>query len=335
LKTIVCQQPGEMKMIEQEIPSTLSDNEVLVSVKRVGICGTDIHAYGGNQPFFNYPRVLGHELSGVVEKIGANVTSASVGDHISVIPYMHCGECLSCENGKTNCCTNMKVLGVHIDGGMTEYLVLPESHVLKVNQLSLDEAAIVEPLSIGAHAIRRAEINEGETVLIIGAGPIGLGVARFAKLQGATTIVMDISEERLEFCKQWADCEFAIKASENALEDLKAINNGRLPSVVLDATGNKFSMMNAFDYVSHGGTLVYVGLVKDTISFNDPDFHSKELTLKGSRNATREDFEYVIKCMEEGKVHSASYISHQLPVTDAITYFENKTFNTNKALIVY
>ena len=334
LRTIVCQEPGKMEMIEQERPVSLKSNEVLVAVKRIGICGTDIHAFGGNQPFFNYPRVLGHELSGVVENIGGEVQKVANGDLISVVPYMHCGECIACENGKTNCCTNMKVVGVHIDGGMTDFLVLPESHVIKVNQLSLDEAAVVEPLSIGAHAVRRAEIKEGETVLIIGAGPIGLGAARFAKLQGAKTIMMDISEERLAFSKNWAESDFTVKASDQAVEELKAVNDGRLPSVVLDATGNKVSMMNAFDYVSHGGKLVYVGLVKDTITFNDPDFHSKELTLMGSRNATMEDFEYVISCMETGKVNAAAYISHQVEFDHVTEYFNAKIFNTNKALIV-
>lgn len=323
-----------MELIDQERPTTVNANEVLVKIKRIGICGTDIHAYGGNQPFFQYPRVLGHELSGIVEQIGENVQKVTAGDQISVIPYMHCGECIACENGKTNCCTSMKVTGVHIDGGMKEYLILPESHVLKVNQLSLNDAAVVEPLSIGAHAVRRAEIKEGETVLIIGAGPIGLGVARFAKLQGAKTIIMDLSEERLSFSKKWADSDFIVKASDSAVEELKSINNGRLPSVVLDATGNKFSMMGAFNYVSHGGKLVYVGLVKDDISFNDPDFHSKELTLMGSRNATMEDFEYVIRCIEKEQVDATSYITHSINFEDTPDYFYAKSFNTNKALIV-
>jgi 2-desacetyl-2-hydroxyethyl bacteriochlorophyllide A dehydrogenase len=323
-----------MEIIEQERSTLTSENEVLVKIKRIGICGTDIHAYGGNQPFFEYPRVLGHELSGVVENVGGHVQKVAPGDQVTIVPYMHCGECIACENGKTNCCTNMKVVGVHIDGGMTEYLVVPQSHVIKANQLSLDAAAVVEPLCIGAHAVRRADIKEDETVLIIGAGPIGLGAARFAKLQGAKTIMMDLSEERLAYSKKWVDSDFILKASENAVEELKSLNNGRLPSVVLDATGNKFSMMGAFNYVSHGGKLVYVGLVKDDISFNDPDFHSKELTLMGSRNATKEDFEYVISCMENGQVDVPSYITHKINFEDAPAYFEAKTFNTNKALIV-
>lgn len=334
MKTIVCEEPGTMKIVEQEKPNSLKEKEVLIAIKRIGICGTDIHAFGGNQPFFEYPRVLGHELSGEVAKIGAEVQNVTVGDRVTVIPYMHCGECIACKNGNTNCCTNMQVTGVHIDGGMREFLSIPESHIIKVNQLTLNEAAVVEPLCIGAHAVRRADIKIDDTVLIIGAGPIGLGAARFAKLKGAKTIIMDLNEERLDVCKKWADCNLTLKPSDQSNEELKEMNNGQLPSIVLDATGNKFSMMNAFDYVSHGGKLVYVGLVKDTISFNDPDFHSKELTLMGSRNATLEDFKYVISCMESGKVDAESYISYQIEFEDATDYFHNKSFNTNKALIV-
>lgn len=313
MKTIVCQEPGKMELIETAAPAGPGEHEVLLNIKRIGICGTDIHAFGGNQPFFVYPRVLGHELSGEVVKVGAAVTNVKAGDRVSVIPYMHCGTCVSCRSGKTNCCTQMRVLGVHIDGGMRESIVVPATHVLPVPHLSWEEAAIVEPLCIGAHAVRRARIQAGETVLVIGAGPIGLGVARFAKLQGAKVIAMDMSEERLAFCQQWSECDEIVLASNEPKERILELNGHDLPTVVFDATGNKHSMTGAFDFVSHGGTLVYVGLVKEQIAFSDPDFHAKELTLMGSRNATLEDFEYVIGCMNEGKIDSSTYISEMIP----------------------
>lgn len=332
MRAITCTKPGAMNEIKIEIPNDIGSSDVLVEIKRIGICGTDIHAFGGNQPFFTYPRILGHELSGIVKAIGSGVENIQVEDCVAIIPYMHCGECLACKSGKTNCCTQMQVLGVHIDGGMAEYLKVPASHVLVVNDLTLDDAAIVEPLSIGAHAIRRAAIESGETVLIIGAGPIGLGVARFAKLQGAKTIIMDISEERLRFCQEWADCDVAIQATEDAMQQLLEANEGVLPSVVLDATGNKHSMMKAFDYVGHGGKLIFVGLVKDTISFFNPDFHSKEMTLFGSRNATKEDFDYVIRCLSKGLV-KPSYVTNKIEFKDVISYFEKGNFQTNKTMI--
>lgn len=333
MKEIICTEPGVMKEVKQVLSKDVKADEILVAVKRIGVCGTDIHAYGGNQPFFSYPRTLGHELSGLVETVGSNVTHARKGDIVTILPYMNCGICTACESGKTNCCTNMKVFGVHIDGGMASYIKVPEDHVFVVNNLTLDEAAIIEPLSIGAHAVRRAEIKKDDSVLIIGAGPIGLGVARFAKLQGATTTIMDISEERLQFCKDWAECDFAIQPNENTVEMLLDINNGNLPSIVMDATGNKHSMTQAFNYAGNGGKLVYVGLVKDTITFSDPDFHAKELTLLGSRNATKEDFEYVIKSLSNRSVKS-SYVTNQISFDDLISYFEKGDFGTNKTMAV-
>lgn len=332
MKVITCTEPGKMDEITLDKPEILADGEVIVAIKRVGICGTDIHAFGGNQPFFSYPRVLGHELVGVIEATASDVENIQIGDKVTIIPYLHCGECLACTSGKTNCCTQMQVLGVHVDGGMAEYLKVPASHVFVVNSLSLNDAAMVEPLSIGAHAVRRAAIQEGETVLIIGAGPIGLGAARFAKLQGAKTIMMDISEERLQFAKEWTACDVTVAATDDAIEKLKEVNNGSLPSVVMDATGNKQSMTTAFNYVNHGGKLVYVGLVKDSITFFDPDFHAKELTLLGSRNATKEDFEYVISCLEKGQV-SSSYVTNHIQFDEVNAYFQAGNFRTNKTLI--
>lgn len=332
MKSIVCNEPGKMEMIETEDIREVESKEVLVQVKRIGICGTDIHAFGGNQPFFTYPRILGHELSGVVETVGEEVSNVTRGDKVAVLPYLHCGECISCREGKTNCCTQMKVIGVHQDGGMAEYIKVPAEHVFAVNELTLDEASIVEPLSIGAHAVKRASIKEGETVLIIGTGPIGLGAARFSKLAGAKTIVMDLSEERLQFGKEWAESDVAIQAGEQAYQQLLEENNGELPSVVLDATGNKHSMMSSLDYVAHGGKLVYVGLVKDDISFYDPDFHSKELTLLASRNALKSDFEYVISSMKEGLIKK-SFISNKIPFEQTPSFFEANDFRANKTVI--
>lgn len=332
MKTIICKEPHQMEITDVKRNLTVDKHEVVIAIKKIGICGTDIHAYGGNQPFFEYPRVLGHELSGIAEVVGESVTSIKKGDKLAVIPYIHCGECIACRTGKTNCCVDMQVIGVHRDGGMTEYLKVPAENVLVVNDLTLEDAAIIEPLSIGAHAVRRAAIQPDQTVMIIGAGPIGLGVARFAKLSGAKTIMMDLSKERLQFSKEWTDSDLTIQAGDAAYEELLKLNKGELPSVVIDATGNKHSMTKAFDYVAHGGKLVYVGLVKDIISFNNPDFHSKELTLLGSRNATIEDFAHVIECMSKGLVHNG-YITNRIDFEQVPSFFDEGNFDTNKTLI--
>ncbi|WP_310502928.1 zinc-binding alcohol dehydrogenase family protein [Paenibacillus qinlingensis] len=321
MKAIICEQIGQLKYVEVDEP-VIGRGETLVRMKRIGICGTDLHAYRGNQPFFSYPRILGHELAGYVEEIGEDVTEVAVGDLVSVIPYLHCGRCVACRNGKTNCCTDMKVLGVHIDGGMVERVSLPVSHLIKADGLTLDQAAMLEPLSIGAHAVRRSELRAGETALVIGAGPIGLGVMVLAKQLGANVIAMDINEERLAFCREWAGVHHTVNALELPKEKLAEITNGEFPTVVFDATGNARSMTDAFGLVAHGGKLVYVGLVKADIAFHDPDFHKKELTLMGSRNATMVDFHTVRSALLSGSIDIERYITHRSSFAGMVDQFE-------------
>lgn len=321
MKAIVCEQIEHLKYVEIEDP-TVGMGEALVRIQRIGICGTDLHAFKGNQPFFSYPRILGHELAGYVEELGEGVTDVAVGDIVSVVPYMHCGQCIACRNGKTNCCTDMKVLGVHRDGGMVERLALPVSHLIKADGLTLDQAAMLEPLSIGAHAVRRSELRKGETALVIGAGPIGLGVMILAKQLGANVIAMDINEERLAFCRDWAGVDHTVNALQLPKEKLAELTNGEFPTVVFDATGNARSMTDAFGLVAHGGKLVYVGLVKADIAFHDPDFHKRELTLMGSRNATMEDFDTVRSALKTGSIDIERYITHRASFDEMVEQFE-------------
>lgn len=335
MKVISCEEPKRFTEKEEDIPK-IKQGEVLIKVKRIGICGTDIHAFYGNQPFFTYPRVLGHELSGEIVEVDMNDRELKAGDSVAIIPFLECGKCIACRQGKMNCCTNMKVFGVHIDGGMKEYIKLPIDHVLKVDGISFDKAAMIEPLSIGAHAVRRAKLEDNQFALVIGGGPIGLGVMKFAKLAGAKVIAMDIHEDRLQFCKDWAHADFTVNARKDPIEEISKITNGDFPEVVFDATGNKSSMMNAFQYVSHGGQLVYVGLVKDDITFNDPEFHKREMSLLGSRNATPEDFEYVISCVKNGDIDVNQMITKRLKLADIVTDFEeitNPVNNIIKAII--
>lgn len=320
MKCIVCEQPNELKLIDVERPDQRA-GEAIVNVKRVGVCGTDLHAFKGNQPFFTYPRILGHELAGVIDWVGDNRFGLKKGDQVAIIPYMACGDCIACRNGKSNCCKEMKVLGVHIDGGMRDQISIPYGHLMKTDGLSMDQTAIIEPLSIGAHAVRRANIKKGERVLVIGAGPIGLGLMAFAKREGATVIAMDINEERLAFCRQWANVDSVINSSQSPIEQLKKITDGDMPTIVFDATGNSGAMMNSFHYPAYGGTLMFVGLVKEDITFSDSDFHAKELTLMASRNATREDFAYVMNAMKQGDIEADRYISHRIEFEQVVDQF--------------
>jgi 2-desacetyl-2-hydroxyethyl bacteriochlorophyllide A dehydrogenase len=308
MKALVCNKPGELEYKIMAEP-VIADGQAILQVKRIGICGTDLHAYEGTQPFFDYPRVLGHELAlEIVEAKGF-----SKGEAVTIIPYFSCGICIACRSGKPNCCAQIKVFGVHIDGGMKEYITVPSSALLRGDGLSFDELALIEPLAIGAHGVQRADVKEGEFVLVVGAGPIGLGVIEFAGIAGARVIALDINSQRLLFCKENLQVAHTINgATENVTERLKEITNGDMPTVVIDATGNLKAINQAFQYMAHGARYVLVGLQKENISFSHPEFHKREATLMSSRNATKEDFEKVIDSMKKGKVDPATYITHRV-----------------------
>lgn len=303
MKTVILKEPSHFEVIDTNAPFAPGENEVQLRVRRVGICGTDLHAYLGNQPFFTYPRVLGHELALEVVNIGPTAIqhNLNIGDLCCVRPYMNCGTCDACQRGFENACLHNQVLGVHIDGGMQELINLPIDKLHKSSILSENELALVEMLSIGCHAVRRAQIIPGETVLVVGVGPIGLGVAQFAHIAGAHVIALDVSAPRLQFAKNQTAIEHSIDGNEDVFEQIQAIMPDRLPTVVFDATGNAASMMKSFNYVAHGGRLVFVGLFQGDVTFNDPEFHRRELTLLASRNATSQDFLQVISALENKK----------------------------------
>ncbi|QIL40411.1 zinc-binding alcohol dehydrogenase family protein [Pedobacter sp. HDW13] len=322
MKALVCSEPGHFYYTNKEKPE-LKKGWSILKIKRIGICGTDLHAYEGTQPFFSYPRILGHELSGeLIETDGA--PGFEIGENVTFIPYFNCGRCIACRNNKPNCCTRMKVCGVHIDGGMAEYLLVPSSSLLHGEGLSYDELALVEPLAIGAHGVRRANISHGEFVLVIGAGPIGLGTIAFARIAGARVIVLDINNDRLRFCRTEFKIEHTINAlSDDVTEVLMKITNGNMPTVVIDATGNQKAINGAFQYMAHGARFVMIGLQKGDISFAHPEFHKREATLMSSRNATRTDFEQVIESMKNGLVNPKTYITHRTKFSEVEHEFES------------
>lgn len=311
MKTLILNQPGEFTLQETEFPHLQASDHALVRVRHVGICGTDLHAFEGTQPFFSYPRILGHELAVEIVEIGKNDRGLAIGDICAVEPYLNCGKCVSCRRGRTNACVNLQVLGVHTDGGMREMINVPIRKLHPSHGLGADKLAIVEMLSIGAHAVQRAKLEAQENVVVIGAGPIGLGTMAFAKLMHVNVIAMDINPDRLAFCSENLGIELTINALDNPQQALLDLL-GEMPTTVFDATGNKNSMMKAFDLVAHTGQLVYVGLVRDDISFNDPYFHSHELTLLSSRNATGDDFAWVIDSLASGKVNVDKWITHHV-----------------------
>jgi 2-desacetyl-2-hydroxyethyl bacteriochlorophyllide A dehydrogenase len=310
MNALVCVQPGLFEYKDLSVPA-LQENHALIKIKRVGICGTDLHAFAGNQPYFNYPRILGHELSGDLIAADGDI-DFDAGEAITFLPYFNCGICIACRNGKPNCCANLKVCGVHIDGGMVDYLLVPSASLIKSKGLGYDELALAEPLAIGAHAVRRANIKPTEIALVIGAGPIGLGIMQFAKIAGATVIAMDVNASRLEFCSSKLKIPHIINSStEDSLARLKEITNNDMPVAVFDATGNLDAINNAFQLIAHGGRYILVGLQKGNISFSHPEFHKREATLMSSRNATKGDFEYVIDSIKNRSVNPSIYITHR------------------------
>ena len=315
MRTVTLAQPGELVLSDTAPPAEPGAGEALVRVRAVGVCGTDLHAYRGNQPFFSYPRILGHELGVEVVALGPETAASglAVGDRCAVEPYLNCGACVACRQGKTNCCVRLQVLGVHTDGGMREYIAVPAAKLHRSATLSYEQLALVEMLGIGAHAVARAKPAAGETVLVIGAGPIGLSAIQFARVAGARVIVTDRDAGRLAFCRERLGVDLIVPAGEELLPALEALTGGDLPTAVFDATGSAASMRQAFNYVAHGGRLIFVGLVQADITFHDPDFHRRELTLLASRNARPDDFTRIIALIEAGRIDTTPWITHRAP----------------------
>ncbi len=319
MKTIICSRPHELAGQERPVPER-RPGEVLLRIRRVGVCGTDYHIFQGNQPYLAYPRVMGHELAGTVEAADAD-SPLSLGQTATVLPYLSCGTCVACRRGKTNCCVRINVLGVHIDGGMAEYVSVPESAVIPVEGLSLDHAAMVEFLAIGAHAVRRADTRTGDRVLVVGAGPIGVAVALFAQIEGAQVTIVDRSEGRLAAAHERAGLAGAVLADDGLHSRLGDATDGEFFDTVFDATGNPAAMEAGFAYVAHGGKYVLVSIVSADIRFSDPEFHKRETTLMGSRNATHDDFRYVIDHIRAGHLPMDKLHSHSFDLSDAPRLF--------------
>ncbi len=322
MKAIQLAEPKNFRSIEVAEPSEPGGGEALVKIQRIGICGTDYSGYLGKMPFFSYPRIPGHELGVEVLRVGEGVTNVKPGDRCAVEPYMNCGECFSCRRGSTNCCENLKVLGVMADGGMTERMLIRAAKLHPANALAPEQCALVETLAIGCHAVDRGAPKRGEHVLVVGAGPIGLSVIEFAKLSGARTVVLDLNEQRLEFVREAMGVPDTIVSDGGELEKLREITSGSLAEVVIDATGSSHSMANALNFASFTGRLVYVGITQQEVAFpHSPVMHRRELTLLASRNALPTDFRRIIGLIEDGAIDTRPWITHRAGLDDFIRTF--------------
>ncbi len=321
MKTLILEEPEKFKRVDTPEPGLPGPGQALLRVQRIGVCGTDLHAFVGRQPFFEYPRILGHELGVEVVAVGDRVDQVQVGDRCAVEPYLNCGACRPCHLGRNNCCEHLQVMGVHVDGGMREQIVVPANKLHVSQALEFEQLALVETMGIGAHAVDRAQLTKGDKVLVVGVGPIGLGVVQFAQIAGAEVLVIDADAGRRDSCRAQFGVEHALAPSVDSLAELVEVLGGELPSTVFDATGNANAMMQSFFYVANAGQLVYVGFQLGEIAFPNPEFHRREMTMLSSRNAIGADFKRIIDWMEEGKIDTRPWITHRATFDDVVERF--------------
>jgi 2-desacetyl-2-hydroxyethyl bacteriochlorophyllide A dehydrogenase len=295
MKTFILEEPGRFTLTETAPPSGPGAGEVLVRVLTVGICGTDLHAFEGTQPFFTYPRILGHELAVEVVETGEAAGDFQPGDRCAVNPYLTCGQCVACLRGRTNCCAKMRVIGVHSDGGMRDRILLPAKQVYKCAKLPPEQIPLVETLAVGIHAVGRAAAQPGERAIVLGAGPIGLSVMEFLRLAGADIAVVEKMPERLAFAARHFGLQRYYPSHEEARQEE--------PSwLVFDCTGDRGSMEQSLHLLQQGGKLIFVGLINDHVSLFDPDIHRREATILSSRNSVADEHHRVLQAMESGQI---------------------------------
>lgn len=308
MRQIVLQGPGEFMEREASVP-VLSPGEAIVRIRKVGVCGSDFHAFAGRHPIYTYPRVLGHELAGEVIEVGANDFAIRVGDRCAIEPYISCGKCKPCKARRTNCCEQLRVIGIHVDGGMQGFLSVPLSLLHKSEKLSLDELALIETLGIGAHAVNRSNISAGQSALVIGAGPIGLAVAEFARVAGADVRVVEKNHWRKSF---------ALSLGMKAFAE----SDGSLSDVVFDATGSSSSMSDSLSYVAATGRLIFVGLTKEPVILDDSLFHRREVTIHASRNSCGQ-FPRIIRMLEGGQINTQPWITDRMQLAQVPLEFKD------------
>ncbi len=324
MKTLVLAEPGRFERTDTTEPGAPAAGQATLRIHRVGICGTDLHAFRGRQPFFEYPRILGHELGAEIVALGSDVEDLSVGDHVAVEPYLECGTCQACRAGTYNCCQSLQVLGVHTDGGMREFINVPADKLYRSTTLDLEQLALVETLGIGAHAVERARLVPGETTLVVGAGPIGLATAQFAALAGTHVHMIELDAGRRDFAIGHFNIAGAHGPAEDAqatLDPLREQLDGDLPTCVFDCTGSRASMETSLNYPASAGRLVFVGFQLEAISFANPEFHRRELSLLASRNSTSDQFRQILALMESGDVDTTPWITHRTDFSGVVEEF--------------
>ena len=327
MRAIQIAAPKELKRIEIPEPSEPGPGMALVRTHRMGVCGTDVSCYLGKFPFFDFPRIPGHELGVEVLALGPGVEHLSVGDRCSVEPYMNCGTCYACRKGAGNCCTQLKVIGVMMDGGLCDRFIVRADKLHPSKRLTMDQLALVETLAIGCHACQRSNAIRQDRVLLIGAGPIGIATLEFVRLTGAEITVMDMNASRLDFVEQTygINNRILVSPTDSGMDTAKRYTQQDLYDVVIDATGNPHSMSGALQFVAPTGRLIYVGITQEQIAFKHPALHRPEVSLLASRNALPKDFPYIIGLIESGTIKTDPWITHRTGFEEVVRDFDSFT----------
>mgnify|MGYP005828182159 CR=1 FL=1 len=338
MKAVQVTGPHQLSIVEREKPVITHEQDVLIKVKMVGICGSDIHIYHGTNPLATLPRVIGHEVTGVVEAVGDDVDTLSVGDKIVIEPIESCGQCYACRSGRGNVCSNLEVYGVHRDGGMQEYMVIPQKLVHKVKEeLDYKESVLVEPFTIGAQANWRGDVRDGDTVFIMGAGPIGLCCLKVAKAKGATVIISDLNESRLAFAKEWG-ADHTIDASRvHVIEEVMELTKQEGANVVIDAVCIPQTFEQAIEVASAAGRVVVLGFDERPSHITQLPITKKEVTITGSRLQTNQ-FPVVIEMFNDRTIDTRGMVTQEFPldrIQEAIRLIETSPEDVRKVVISF
>lgn len=309
MKAVVLEGPGQVRLKDVPEPSAPSEGEVLLRVRRVGLCGSDLNSYRGRNPLVSYPRILGHETAGTVAAVGPGVEGWLEGTAVTLSPYSNCGRCASCLRGRSNACRFNQTLGVQRDGALTELIAVPASRLFQAD-LTLKELCLVEPLTVGFHAVERGRVEAGDSIAVFGCGGIGLGAVAGAAFRGATVIGVDVDHAKLALARKAGAAYTVNTAQEDLHVQLEELTGGRGPDVIIEAIGLPETYRAAVEEVAYAGRVVYIGWAKEQVTYETRPFVHKELDILGARNAQREDFQQVIRMLE----------AHRFPVDDAVTH---------------
>lgn len=326
MKVVYVEEPGKIEIREKEMP-TLKKGEALLKIKYCGICGADVATFTGNQPFTTYPRIPGHEFSAEIVEIEENDRGLKVGDIVTANPYFNCGHCYSCERGIVNACTDNQTMGVQRDGSFAEYVAMPIERIYPGKGLSAKTLALIEPFSIGYHAVSRGHIKPGHKVLVIGAGAIGIFAAVSAKLKGAEVYISDVFEKRLENALKFGVDGIIDVSKEDLLERTKEITNGNGFDICIEAVGQSATFLNCIDAAAFGADIILIGNGKKETTFNHSILLKKELNVYGSRNALKKDFLELIDLISSGKINVDHIVSDIFDKEDAIKGFDALVHN--------